>query len=337
MCYYFYNIQVGLVHEMIGNGSEAETLLQWGKSISCLQSLPLFEVAFSSALGTCMNCLLGFMFLWILIVECILAGKNCIIGNCCVLLAGKVYRKKQLWSLARKELEGAKQILTDSITSCLKCKLVLEVIVDQHLGDLFRSMYVNANGSISEGQLENAEELYKLALEKLNLSAWKNFISFPDEERYLSSLTIQAERPKARKDGRKCKKTTNASRPFQSDQCVNSQSNVRLTRSRCRTIQGQSTSNSNEVEVDLSVHLKSNIPDLSGASCQKQSHLQLNSCTPTFGCGASCKNGKVGCWQCLPTEIMEAGEMNNFIYLKWEFVRRRLLLRQLSGLGINKT
>lgn len=52
VCYYLYNIQVGLVHEIIGNGSEAETLLQWGKSISCLQSLPLFEVAFSSALGT---------------------------------------------------------------------------------------------------------------------------------------------------------------------------------------------------------------------------------------------------------------------------------------------
>lgn len=52
VCYCLYNIQVGLVHEIIGNGSEAETLLMWGKSISCLQSLPLFEVAFSSALGT---------------------------------------------------------------------------------------------------------------------------------------------------------------------------------------------------------------------------------------------------------------------------------------------
>ncbi|XP_022149194.1 separase isoform X2 [Momordica charantia] len=295
-CYLESTLQVGLVHEYIGNGSEAETLLQWGKSISCLQSLPLFEVAFSSALG-------------------------------------KVYRKKQLWSLAQKELEGAKQILTDSITSCLKCRLVLEVIVDQHLGDLFRSMYVNANGNISEERLINAEKLYKLALEKLNLSVWKDSISCPDEDRYLSSLTTQAERPKAKRDGKKCKKAINTSRSFQMDQCINPQSNVRLTRSRCRSIQSQSTSNSNDVEVDLSVHLKSNVPDRSSASGQRQLHLQINSCTPTSVCGASCKNGKVGCWQCLPMEITEAGQMNNFIYLKWEFVRKRLLLRQLSGLG----
>lgn len=282
-----------------------------------------------------MNCLHGFTFMWILIVEFILAGKNCMIGNCCVLLAGKVYRKKQLWSLAQKELEGAKQILTDSITSCLKCRLVLEVTVHQHLGDLFRSMYVNANGNISEERLINAEELYKLALDKLNLSAWKNSISCPDEENYLSSLTIQVEKPKAKKDSKKCKKTTNGPRSFQMDQCINPQNNVRLTRSKCRSIQGQSTSNFNEVEADLSVHLKSNIPDIYRVSRSKQ--LQVNSCTSTFGCGAPCKNGKVGCWQCLPTEIMEAGQMNNFIYLKWEFVRRRLLLRQLSGLGINGT
>lgn len=255
----------------------------------------------------------------------------------CTLLAGKVYRKKQLWSLAQKELEGAKQILTDSITSCLKCRLVLEVIVDQHLGDLFRSMYVNANGNISEERLINAEKLYKLALEKLNLSVWKDSISCPDEDRYLSSLTTQAERPKAKRDGKKCKKAINTSRSFQMDQCINPQSNVRLTRSRCRSIQSQSTSNSNDVEVDLSVHLKSNVPDRSSASGQRQLHLQINSCTPTSVCGASCKNGKVGCWQCLPMEITEAGQMNNFIYLKWEFVRKRLLLRQLSGLGINKT
>ncbi|XP_022978634.1 separase isoform X2 [Cucurbita maxima] len=295
-CYLESTLQVGLVHEIIGNGSEAETLLQWGKSISCLQSLPLFEVAFSSALG-------------------------------------KVYRKKQLWSLAQKELEGAKQILTDNITSCLKCKLVLEVIVDQYLGDLFRSMYVNGNGNTSEELLINAEELYKLALEKLNLSGWKNSISCPDEASHLSSLTIPVERAKARKDGRKSKKTTNTPRSLQMDRCVNPQTNVRLTRSRCRSIQGQSTNISNEVEVDLAVHLKSNVPDLSGASGQKQMHLQLNCCTPTLGCGASCKNGKVGCWQCLQMEIMETGQINNFIYLKWEFVRRRLLLRQLSGLG----
>lgn len=272
------------------------------------------------------------MFQWILIVECILARKNCIIGNCCVLLAGKLYRKKELWSSSQKELEGAKQILKDSITSCLKCRLVLEVKVHQHLGDLSRDMYVNAKGIISEERLMNAEGFYNLALEKLNLSTWKNSISGIDEETFLSSLTIQVERPKDKRDGKKAKKITNAPKSFQMDQCVNPRSNMRLTRSRCRKIQGQSASNSNDVEVDLSVHLKNNIPDISSALGQKQSHLQVNSCTQ--GREASCKNGKVGCWQCLPMELIEAGQMNNFIYLKWEFVRRRLVLKQLSGIGI---
>lgn len=44
-------MQVGIIHEMIGNGAEAETSLQWGKSISCKMKLPLFVVVFSLNLG----------------------------------------------------------------------------------------------------------------------------------------------------------------------------------------------------------------------------------------------------------------------------------------------
>lgn len=43
--------QVGIILELVGNGIEAESFFLWGKSISCLQSLPLFIVAFSSVLG----------------------------------------------------------------------------------------------------------------------------------------------------------------------------------------------------------------------------------------------------------------------------------------------
>lgn len=44
-------MQVGIIDEMIGNGAEAETSLQWGKAISCKLKLPLFMVAFSLILG----------------------------------------------------------------------------------------------------------------------------------------------------------------------------------------------------------------------------------------------------------------------------------------------
>uniref|UniRef100_A0A6N2KDL6 Uncharacterized protein n=1 Tax=Salix viminalis TaxID=40686 RepID=A0A6N2KDL6_SALVM len=50
-CYLESTLQVGTIHELIGNGIEAEMFLRWGKDISCSQSLPLFIVAFSSVLG----------------------------------------------------------------------------------------------------------------------------------------------------------------------------------------------------------------------------------------------------------------------------------------------
>ncbi|KAF3592824.1 hypothetical protein DY000_02027105 [Brassica cretica] len=49
-CYLESTLQVGIVNELIGNGLEAESLLSWGKAISCSQSLFPFVVAFSSAL-----------------------------------------------------------------------------------------------------------------------------------------------------------------------------------------------------------------------------------------------------------------------------------------------
>lgn len=50
-----HNQQVGIIHEIIGNGAEAEAVLQWGKTISCSQSLPLFTIAFCSVLGIAMH------------------------------------------------------------------------------------------------------------------------------------------------------------------------------------------------------------------------------------------------------------------------------------------
>ncbi|XVF12418.1 hypothetical protein REPUB_Repub08aG0116600 [Reevesia pubescens] len=48
-------IMVGCINEMSGNGTEAESFLSWGKSISCSLSLPLFAVAFASVLGKCLE------------------------------------------------------------------------------------------------------------------------------------------------------------------------------------------------------------------------------------------------------------------------------------------
>ncbi|KAL0890878.1 hypothetical protein Bca101_014861 [Brassica carinata] len=52
-------LMVGLVNELIGNGLEAESLLSWGKAISCSQSLFPFVIAFSSALEVTLDKQLG--------------------------------------------------------------------------------------------------------------------------------------------------------------------------------------------------------------------------------------------------------------------------------------
>ncbi|XP_028051085.1 separase-like [Camellia sinensis] len=144
-CYLESTLQVGIIHELIGNGSEAETLLLWGKNISGFQGLRLFKVAFSSILG-------------------------------------RLYRKQRLWDLAEKELQSAKQILADSCTAiaCLKCRLLLEVTTDLQLGDLFRSRRDGNTANVSEKRLCYAEDLCKSALDKLNCSEWKNSVSNPE-------------------------------------------------------------------------------------------------------------------------------------------------------------
>lgn len=43
--------QVATIHEILGNGSQAESFLQLGKNISSFQGLPVFLVSFSIALG----------------------------------------------------------------------------------------------------------------------------------------------------------------------------------------------------------------------------------------------------------------------------------------------
>ncbi|CAJ1963611.1 unnamed protein product [Sphenostylis stenocarpa] len=119
-------LQVGILHEMIGDGAEAETYLKWGKAISCSLKLPLD------------------------------------------------------WDLAKKELQSAEQILQESSTPfcCSKCKLKLEATLYEYLGDLCQSKFSTCDGVMSE---ETAQNWYTSALEKLDLSEWKNPLSCPED------------------------------------------------------------------------------------------------------------------------------------------------------------
>ncbi|KAK4846024.1 hypothetical protein QYF36_012189 [Acer negundo] len=295
-CYLESTLQVGIIYELVGNGVEAESFLIWGKTISCSQSLPIFMVAFSSVLG-------------------------------------KLYRKKQLWDMAEKELTDAKQILEERSTefSCLKCTLMLEVTVDQQLGDISRSHFDSATSIFSTEKLSHAEELYKVALKKLNCSEWQNLISCPEEANSESILHGQTQwnQPdtmelltrdgmNAKTEGKKGRKTKNAPKALVGEHYLIPEGSSRITRSKSRSSQYQSVNGSN---------------DFSDIASQRKSVSEIKSCIIDTGSEASCICNKTKCWQCLPVEVIESGLLDNLINIKWEFVRRQLSLRILNGIG----
>lgn len=279
-----------------------------------------------------------------------------------------MYRKKQLWDQAEKELKNAKQILVEkSINlSCLKCRLILEVTVDQQLGDLSRSYSgCDDRGNTLIERLSNAEKLYKSALDKLNLSEWKNSISLPEEARSESILpkkpsiqnvehgagntfvhslhqpdTVELtarNQLSAKVGGTKCRKTKNALKSLVNDQNLDLDPNSRITRSKYRSSQNQSVNNCVEERSGVSKHAKNNnLSDLPDILSQGRSVLEAKSFVDT-GYQAACICNKMKCWQCLPGEVIESGLLDNLLRVKWEFTRRRLSLRVLAGIGMIAT
>jgi separase len=271
--------------------------------------------------------------------------------------------------MAEKELQSAKEILMDTSMnfSCIKCRLMLEATVDQHLGDLSRSNFDSTTADISVERLSHAENLYKLALDKLNLSVWKNCVSFPEkanaESMMLKKTVVKdaecgasnhsacfvateqdprksaRELPKVKTEAKTSRKK--APKPFLKEKIP--ENNSRLTRSRYRSTQNQSMSTSGESQVGpsgesqvgplgyLKGHDVFDCPDL---LCQGELLVETKSCTVAFGCEVKCISD-MRCWQCLAMAVMESGLVNNFVHMKWEVVRRRLLLRLLTGIGMS--
>lgn len=299
-CYLESTLQVGTIHELIGNGNEAEIFLRWGKDISRSQCLPLFIVAFSSVLG-------------------------------------KLYCNKGSWDLSEKELQNAKHVLVHGCAdfSCLKCGLMLEATIDQRLGDLSYSLF-NTTRSIE--RLSLAESLYRSALDRLGHPEWKNSVSYSKdvEETEGSSVcfpTCQVG-SKLKMESQKCRKTKKATKCLLKEQSSVMEHNTRLTRSRYHSFQNQKVDSSAEVQVGPLNQLKGNKTcDIVDPNGQRQWLSGRKGCMVDLGCEIICIcNGKK-CWFCLAREVKESGLLSNFIYLKWEFARRRLSIRLLSGIG----
>ncbi|XP_040365998.1 separase-like isoform X2 [Rosa chinensis] len=143
-CYLESILQVGVIHEILGNGAEAEYFLDRGKSLSCSHSLTLFNIVFSSFLG-------------------------------------ELYHKKQRWASAKKELQSSRELLKDGIIDgfCSKCKVIVEVTVTHNLADLYQSPISEIESASAE---KLSTDLYKETLAKLHTSEWKKSIACLEEQ-----------------------------------------------------------------------------------------------------------------------------------------------------------
>ncbi|KAF9685049.1 hypothetical protein SADUNF_Sadunf03G0013900 [Salix dunnii] len=299
-CYLESTLQVGTIHELIGNGIEAEMFLRWGKDISCSQCLPLFIVAFSSVLG-------------------------------------KLYCNKGSWELSEKELQNAKHVLKHSRVdfSCLKCGLMLEATIDQQLGDLSCSLF---NTTRSVERLSLAESLYRSALDSLGHPEWKNSVSYSEDVEEIMGAAVCFPTcqggPKSKMESPKCRKTKKATKCLLKEQSSVTEHNTRLTRSRYHSFQNQKVESSAEVQAGPLNQLKGNKTcDIFDPNGQRQWLSGRKSCMVDLGCEIMCIcNGKK-CRFCLAREVKESRLLSNFIFLKWEFARRRLSIRLLSGIG----
>lgn len=258
------------------------------------------------------------------------------------------------------ELQNAKKVMMHNSTdiSCLKCRLILEVSIDQQLGDLSRSQYDNCSSSIQK--LYDAENLYKTALDKLELSEWKNSISDPKElsadstmvkdaaehgfcntvascaadQPYAMECFTKGDRQEAKMEAKKTRKPKKAVTQLPREQILIAEHNLRITRSRSRSSQIKSVSHLSEVQIGSAEYPNGNhVAACVDTLSKKLSLLEVKNSAVDLGCEVKCTCNKMKCWQCLPMEVMASGSVNNLILLKWEFIRRRLSLRSLTGIG----
>ncbi|KAI3778004.1 hypothetical protein L2E82_06951 [Cichorium intybus] len=163
----------------------------------------------------------------------------------------------------------------------------------------------NVLGVYLESTLQ-AETFYRSATEKLKVSEWKNCVSDSEAASGRNTMLCDAlliGRNAVNKETSKSKKTIKTLPKQQRTSRI-------ITRS-CKQ-KGEHECAQNEVK---------------GKSQQKVD------CIVTCGCEGTCVSCEVKCWHCLPSEIMKSMSLTSLIQMKWECIRRRLLLRLLTGIG----
>ncbi|KAL7119495.1 hypothetical protein ACP275_02G066600 [Erythranthe tilingii] len=316
-CYLESLLQVGMIHEILGNVLDAEMLLRWGRNISRIQGLPHFEVSFSVMLG-------------------------------------KLYRKQKLWNVAEKELSSAKKTLASNVdvVSCKRCLCMLESSINQQIGDLFLSRFSSTGESPSMKMLVDAKSFYKLALDKLNVFNWRTSNSTSEEARLeqvisrespLSSCVINP--PKANDtlsnakaetkiEPRRSRRTKKEVKPASQIQEVVCNRNRRITRSTLRSlVKTEEIVSADRHNAPTAGSATDHLSTAAVGSEHNVASSESECSAADFRNGISSLCNKMKCWHCLYTEAVDCSTLNNFIHMNWELVYRSLCLRLLVSIG----
>lgn len=236
----------------------------------------------------------------------------------------------------------------------MKCVYALEVTINLQLGDLFLRRSCS-NGEEPFTKDFHAKGLYRLALEKLNLSEWRNSVFDPENARdeqvtcressfsdCASDLVVakdsssRNDEPKIKFESKRSRKTKNLKRDTQTQGNIVGQ-NRRMTRSTYRSLGKSCEITPGDIKIGAATYLNSEHLSISTVACHQDAPDLETECYATdFECDINCLCNKMRCWHCLHLEAINSGSLNSYVSMRWELVHRKLSLRLLISLGTMK-
>lgn len=232
--------------------------------------------------------------------------------------------------MAEKELSSAKTTLADNLDtiSCKKCSCMLEISINQQLGDLFLSSACCTEESPLTKRLFNAKSLYKSALDKLNLSDWRTFYSTSED-------SLPNDKSESTIEPRRSRRTKKEMKPASQKQARVCGHNRRITRSIHRSLGETDEIELGDKKTDHASGLATK--HLSTAAVGSD-HCVISSVSESFSADfqtdirSLCN--KMKCWHCLHNEAVDCSNLNIFVCMNWELVHRKLCLRLLVSIGM---
>lgn len=264
-----------------------------------------------------------------------------------------------LWELAERELNAASQLMSDNcnMISCSKCRMFLECTIFHQLGDLYKSRSCRNMANPSIEMLSYAVEKYRSALHKLNPFEQDNSVSSfadassseqaeyivrssffscsmdPLDTRELPSKAELQETKTQKKGSMKAKKDDKSSSLH--GQCLVAGHNLRMTRSRCRSMENSYGTISSSAQYGPPMKLNNDhlfscndTHNQRGLPSKTEISFADSACEITSFCN------KFKCWHCFALEALKSRSLTDFVRMNWDFVCRRSSLTLLNKIGM---